>query len=94
MRFVHISRSPGQTRADYDAVRAEMGGELPRGLLMHAVGEADGGLHVVDVWESKAAADRFVAEQLFPAFQRTGRTPGAGATYIAFETDDVHGAGR
>ena len=94
MRYVHISRTPGQTRADYEAVLEEMGGELPTGLLMHVVGEADGGLHIVDVWESKAVADRFAAEQLFPAFQRTGRRPGEGASYIAFETDDVQAVGR
>ena len=95
MRYVHISHSPRQHLADYQAVIDDLGGDAPQGLLMSLVGEADGGLHIVDVWESKAQADRFAAERLFPAFQRTGRTPGADATYVAFETADivVNGAG-
>lgn len=93
MRYVHISHSPGLGRADYDAVVEELGGKLPETLLMSVVGEAEGGLHVVDVWESKADADRFAAERLFPAFQRSGRGPGADATYVAFEIDDVLGIG-
>lgn len=89
MRYVHITHSPGQGLTDYHAVLEDMGGESPDGLLISLVGEAEGGLHFVDVWESKAEADRFAAERLLPAFQRTGRGPGADATYIAFETDDV-----
>jgi len=89
MRYVHSTRSPGQGLTDYQAVLEDMGGELPDGLLISLVGEAEGVLHVIDVWESKAHADRFVAERLFPAFQRTGRSPGADSTYVAFETDDI-----
>ena len=89
MRYVHISHSPGQDLADYQAVVDDLGAERPQGLLISVVGEADGGLHMVDGWESKADADRFAAERLFPAFQRTGRTPGTDATYVAFETEDV-----
>jgi hypothetical protein len=82
MRYVHITRSPGQGLTDYRAVVDDMGGESPEGLLISLVGEAEGGLHIVDVWESKAQADRFAAERLFPAFQRTGRGPAADATYV------------
>jgi len=89
MRYVHISHTPGQGLTDYQAVVEDMGDDRPDGLLISLVGEADGGLHIVDVWESKAHADRFAAERLFPAFQRTGRAPGADATYVAFETEDV-----
>ena len=89
MRYTHITHSPGQGLADYQPVRDELGSESPDGLLISIVGEADGGLHIVDVWESKAHADRFVAERLFPAFQRTGHGPGADSTYVAFETEDV-----
>ncbi len=89
MRYVHITHTPGQSLTDYQAVVEDLGGESPDGLLISLVGEADGGLHIVDVWESKAHADRFVAERLFPALQRTGRAPGADASYVDFETDDV-----
>ena len=89
MRYVHITRSPGQGLREYQAVLEDMGGESPEGLLISVVGEAEGGLHIVDVWESKAQADRFAAERLFPAFQRTGRSPGTDADYVAFETNEV-----
>lgn len=89
MRYVHISNSPGQDFSDYQAVVDDLGVDAPEGLLISVVGEADGGLHIVDVWESKAHADRFAAERLFPAFQRTGRAPGTDATYVAFETAHV-----
>lgn len=89
MRYVHISHTPGQDLADYHAVVDALGDEAPQGLLFSVVGEADGALHIVDVWESKAHADRFAAERLFPAFQRTGRAPGTDATYVAFETEEA-----
>ncbi len=89
MRYVHITHSPGQGVTDYQAVRDEMGGESPDGLLISLVGAAEGGLHIVDVWESKAHADRFAAERLFPAFERTGHGPGTDATYVTFETEEV-----
>ena len=51
------------------------------------VGEADGALHIVDVWDSKAHADRFAAERLMPAFQQAGVKPGPEETYIGFDTN-------
>ncbi len=96
MRYVHISHSPGQDLTDFQAVVDDLGDERPKGLLISVVGEAEGGLHIVDVWESKAHADRFAAERLLPAFQRTGMGPGVDASYVAFETEGVvvNGAGR
>jgi hypothetical protein len=51
--------------------------------IRHRCGGARGGqplgargLQVVAVWESKAHADRYAAEQLFPAFQEFGVAPG------------------
>jgi hypothetical protein len=41
-------------------------------LLVQAAGSDENGLHVVSVWQSKAHADRYEAEQLFPAFQALG----------------------
>jgi len=35
-------------------------------------GSDERGLHVVTIWDSQAHADRFGAEQLFPAFQALG----------------------
>ena len=49
----------------------------------------DGELVIVDVWRSRADADRFAAERLFPAFERAGVTPDAGTDITAFETAGV-----
>lgn len=89
MRYVHISHTPGHSMADYRNVVDALGDGPAEGNVLHIVGDADGALHIVDVWESRAAADRFAAERLLPAFQRTGRGPGSDATYVAFETDRV-----
>ncbi|MBA2638701.1 MAG: hypothetical protein H0U77_01615 [Nocardioidaceae bacterium] len=90
MPYVHVAHTPGQSLADYRAVAAEaVGDDPPQGLLVSIAGDADGALHTVDVWDSQASADRFAAERLFPAFQKTGRGPGAEATYVVFETDQV-----
>lgn len=89
MAYVIITRTPGVTLADYRSVREAMGGGRPDGSLVSIAGEADGALQTVDVWESKAHADRFEAEQLFPVFERLGFKPGPDATYIPFETEEV-----
>lgn len=89
MPYVHISRVPGRELADYDSVVGMLGPEIPAGLLVSVTGVADGALQTVDLWESKEHADRFAAERLLPVFGRTGRGPGADATYVAFETDRV-----
>lgn len=89
MPYAHISRQPGRSLADYRTVVEAMGGDPPEGRLFSTAGEADGALHVVDVWQSRASADRFAAERLLPAFQQTGLRPGPDSTYVAFETDNV-----
>lgn len=89
MPYVHISHIPGQGRAAYQAVADLVGSEPPEGQLLSIAGEADGGLHLVDVWVSKEDADRFAADRLFPAFHRTGVSPGGDASYVTFETDDI-----
>lgn len=49
---------------------------LPADANTWAAGADASGLHVVAVWESKAQADRYAAEQLFPAFQESGLASG------------------
>lgn len=89
MPYIHIARAPGRTLADYRRVQESMRGGVPPGHLLAAAGEAQGALHTVDVWDSKGSADRFAAEVLFPALQKTGLGPGPDATYIEFETDSL-----
>ena len=56
-------------RAMIEQVSAQMGvrDNPPAGLLIHIATEEEGGVHIVDVWESKADYDAFEASQLNPA---------------------------
>ena len=60
----------GATLDQYDQVMElmglEKGGQAPPGALFHWAAETDGGLRVVDVWESREAFDRFAEEQIGP----------------------------
>ena len=89
MPYAHISHAPSSTLADYRSVDDEMGDPRPDGLLLTILGTDDTGLHVIDLWESKAHADRFAAERLLPAFIRTGKGPDADASYTAFDTAEI-----
>lgn len=84
MTYVHITRGP-EGLADYERVERELGPAAVPGRLGHHVGTADGRLVVVDVWDSRADADRFAAERLFPAFERAGVRPDPSTDVTAFE---------
>ena len=88
MTFVHVTSTRGHGLADYERVISALGPDPVTGRLSHSVGEANGSLCIVDVWESQAAADRFAAERLFPAFQSSGVNPQPSTTIIAFEAAD------
>jgi hypothetical protein len=88
MSYVHITKSPGITLADYQRVRDALGAQPIRGQQRHYAGEAAGALHTVDVWESQADADRFTAERLFPAFEAAGVRPPSDSILQAFEAGD------
>jgi quinol monooxygenase YgiN len=60
------------TKAQYDQVRNRVapGDQPPAGLLYHAGGTTeDGGVCVIEVWESQEALNRFFAEHLGQALQ-------------------------
>ena len=65
---------PGLTREQYDAVGASLPGRAPDGILHHACGPVEGGWRIIDVWESRAAFDRFVDDLCLPAVRRAGGT--------------------
>jgi hypothetical protein len=44
----------------------------PEGQILHIEGPMEGGLRVVDVWESEDALNAFVGGKLMPACQRAG----------------------
>jgi len=66
---------------DYNRVNGLLGldqqagtGDWPAGILSHTAGVSDGGLVVVEVWESRDAQGRFMQERLGPALQKGGVT--------------------
>lgn len=72
MSYVHVTATPDAGLADYRRVRDVLGDDSVIGQQVHWVGENAGMLYTVDVWDSKADADRFAAERLFPAFEKAG----------------------
>jgi hypothetical protein len=83
--YVHISSSPGMNLQNYDELLRQLGPEPIAGQTSHLVGQVDGALVIVDVYESRVAADKFAAERLFPAFERAGLRPNPDTTIVAFE---------
>ena len=63
----------------------ELGATPVPGHRSHHVGLVDGALVVVDVWDTRADADRFAAERLFPAFERAGVRPDDAVNITACE---------
>jgi len=66
----------GATLEQYDDVIGRMGltpgGATPPGALFHWVAETDGGIRVVDVWETREAFDSFAEDQIGPHTQAAG----------------------
>ena len=59
----------------YLALVAGLGDETPPGLLIHAAGPTEEGFRMIDVWETKAAFDRFHDVRLRPLGDREGDPP-------------------
>lgn len=69
MTIVLIGHAP--SRAMYEEVSKSMGGDAPAGLIVHTASEdADGTVRIVDVWESREAADAFDRDELTPAIEK------------------------
>ncbi len=66
----------GATLDQYDQVIQRMGlvqgGPMPDGGISHWVTATDGGIRVVDVWETRGQFDRFAQEQIGPFSQEVG----------------------
>jgi len=64
----------GGSVADIDRLNAviDPDGDPPAGLLFHASGPIDGGIGVIDFWESREAYDRFAQERIGPAMATAG----------------------
>jgi hypothetical protein len=69
---------PGMTLDQYNQLLPKMGlapgGATPPEAIAHWVAETDDGLHVVDIWDSREAFDRFTEEHLGPYSAEVGYT--------------------
>ncbi|CAN5573380.1 MAG: hypothetical protein ACR2MC_12695 [Actinomycetota bacterium] len=57
---------PGDERM-YAQVKAEIGKEQPKGLILHMVLKREDGLRHFEVWESRQEWERFQQERVAPA---------------------------
>jgi hypothetical protein len=68
-----IVRDTATSWEDYRGLAAELGEEVPEGLLIHVAGRTAEGVREIEVWVSRAALARFERERLRPAERRAPR---------------------
>lgn len=61
----------------YERLAAALGDAVPVGLIVHVAGPTDSGYRIIDVWESRAAWERFRDERLRPAVRKVAGTGSA-----------------
>jgi hypothetical protein len=61
----------------YDRIMEGIGTVPPSGCIVHAVLKIEGGLRYVDIWESREACNRFLAERVHPVLQAAFSAAGA-----------------
>jgi len=63
----------GATLDQYDQVNAlEGGSEKPDGVHVHIAGKTDGGIRVIEVWDSAEHIDRYMESFLGQALEEAG----------------------
>ncbi len=69
--FMHF---PGLRREEYDRLMADLALDAnpPLGEILHVAADARQGINVVDLWQTKEAAEGFIEERLRPALQARG----------------------
>lgn len=74
MAVAMFMRWEGITKEQYDTARASAPfvADLAPGGLFHLAAVDDQGISVTDVWESEAAWQHYLANQLAPVFARLG----------------------
>jgi hypothetical protein len=80
MAIALLMEFPDATQEQYDRIMQQLGMErgsddLPRGLIFHVAGPTDKGWQVIDVWESRADFNFFLAQRLGPAIRASGLVP-------------------
>ncbi len=74
MATVMLMRWDGVTEEQYEAARNQVGWDrdVADGAKLHVAGFSDGGLNVLDVWESPEKFGAFQEGRLGPAVQEIG----------------------
>ena len=80
----------GVGKTEYDAVNQALGldmytrtGDFPDGLVAHAGGTSDRGTFIVtEVWDAKAAQEKFMETRLGPALHTGGITAPPTVTWV------------
>jgi hypothetical protein len=75
MAVLMIGKVDGLDPDTYDKVNKEMGFPdqgAPDGLISHTAAPADGGMEIVDVWESMDKFEDFMQNRLMPAMSKVG----------------------
>jgi hypothetical protein len=74
MATAMIMRWDGLTVDQYEQALEKVGWDrdVPAGAKLHVAGFSDGGLNVLDVWESAEAFQAFLDQRLGPAVQEIG----------------------
>lgn len=68
MALAMLAEIPGLTRQQYEEVVTKVNESgSPDGALFHAGGPIEGGYRVVEVWESREAADAFFGSETYQA---------------------------
>jgi hypothetical protein len=80
------------TITEYDVdldTHIEMGGAVGdapiKGLIVHAGGPSQRGVHSLDVWDCKEDAERLFTERMLPALQEMGDEGGPPLSFREFE---------
>jgi hypothetical protein len=72
MTFVAVVNAPSRQLYERIGPILDLDDEPPPGLLFHSASESHDGVIVVDLWESREAADDFAANRLMPAMASSG----------------------
>ena len=74
MAVVMKMRWEGVQPAQYDEARKAVDWEtqVPEGAIHHVAWFTDGGVNVIDIWETEDDFNRFVEDRLMPGVQQVG----------------------
>lgn len=89
MPILAIFHGPGINKETYEAVMREVDWKQKHapGAILHAISFDDKGeAHAVDLWESQAALDAYVAERLVPVMVKMNVPP---PSVQVFTTHDI-----